>query len=192
MTITFSIFRLCRLLFLYAAFSPFFFVQAQHKKKNLFYDREKTKLQAVYYVLGNNQNVIDSIYEEYYDNGQLRSRGNYRMNKPIGLWEYFHENGALRMKGEIQDFLQKCPFESVSVFQPSLLLGNRAEFRLGEKIGSFFMKLFSFLLIGNLRQYKPIQSEAVAIAMFIIAQKDNKGFYAIESDSIQEIANKKS
>ena len=104
MTITFSIFRLCRLLFLYAAFSPFFFVQAQHKKKNLFYDREKTKLQAVYYVLGNNQNVIDSIYEEYYDNGQVRSRGNYRMNKPIGLWEYFHENGALRMKGEIQDF----------------------------------------------------------------------------------------
>jgi len=103
-TITFSIFRLCRLLFLYAAFSSFFFAQAQHKKKNLFYDREKTKLQAVYYVLGNNQNVIDSIYEEYYDNGQLRSRGNYRMNKPIGLWEYFHENGALRMKGEIQDF----------------------------------------------------------------------------------------
>jgi hypothetical protein len=31
-----------------------------------------------------------------------------------------------------------------------------------------------------------------AEAMFIIAQKNNKGFYSIESDSIQEIANKKS
>jgi antitoxin component YwqK of YwqJK toxin-antitoxin module len=77
---------------------------AQHKQKTRFYDREKTKLQVVYYVLGNNQNVIDSLYEEYFYNGQLRSRGNYKMNKPVGLWEYFYENGALRMKGEIQEF----------------------------------------------------------------------------------------
>lgn len=101
-------------------------------------------------------------------------------------------NFYLRTKGEIQDFLKGCLFESVSVFQPSLLLGNRKEFRLGEKIGAFFMKLFSFIFIGNLKKYKPIQSEAVAKAMFIIAQKNYKGFHIIESDSIQEIANKKS
>ena len=101
-------------------------------------------------------------------------------------------NFYMKTKGEIQDFLKKCSFEGVSIFQPSLLLGNRTEFRLGEKIGTFFMKLFSFLLIGNLTKYKPIQSEAVAKAMFIIAQKNNKGFHIIESDSIQEIANKKS
>jgi len=101
-------------------------------------------------------------------------------------------NFYLKTKGEIEDFIKKYPFESVSVFKPSLLLGNRNEFRLGEKIGIFFMKLFSFLLIGNLRKYKPIQSKAVANAMFIIAQKNNKGFHTIESDSIQEIANKKS
>ena len=101
-------------------------------------------------------------------------------------------NFYFKTKGEIQDFLKRCPFESVFVFQPSILLGNRAEFRLGEKIGIFFMRLFSFMLIGNLSKYKPIQSEAVAKAMFVIAQKDNKGFYTIESDSIQEMANKKS
>lgn len=101
-------------------------------------------------------------------------------------------NFYLKTKGEIQDFLKKCLFENVSVFQPSLLLGNRKEFRLGEKIGAFFMKLFSLLFIGNLKKYKAIQSEAVAKAMFIIAQKNYKGFHIIESDSIQEIANKKS
>jgi uncharacterized protein YbjT (DUF2867 family) len=100
-------------------------------------------------------------------------------------------NFYLKTKGEIQDFLKDCNFESVSVFQPSLLLGKRKEFRLGEKIGTFFMKLFSILLIGNLKKYKAIQSEAVAKAMFIIAQKNYKGFHIIESDSIQEIANKK-
>lgn len=101
-------------------------------------------------------------------------------------------NFYLKTKGEIQDFLKNCNFESVSVLQPSLLLGNRTEFRLGEKIGAFFMKLFSFLLIGNLKKYKPIKSEAVAKAMFTSAQKNYKGFHIIESDEIQEIANKKS
>lgn len=101
-------------------------------------------------------------------------------------------NFYFKTKGEIQDFLINCKFESVTVLQPSLLLGDRKEFRFGEKIGSFFMKLFSFLLIGNLKKYKPIQSEDVARAMFISAQKNNIGFHIIESDEIQEIANKKS
>jgi uncharacterized protein YbjT (DUF2867 family) len=101
-------------------------------------------------------------------------------------------NFYLKTKGEIQDFLKNCAFESISILQPSLLLGNRTEFRLGEKMGVYFMKLFSFLFIGNLKKYKAIQSEAVAKAMFIIAQKNYKGFQIIESDSILEIANKKS
>lgn len=101
-------------------------------------------------------------------------------------------NFYLKTKGEIQDFLKNCAFKSISILQPSLLLGNRTEFRLGEKMGVYFMKLFSFLFIGNLKKYKAIQSEAVAKAMFIIAQKNYKGFQIIESDSIQEIANKKS
>ena len=101
-------------------------------------------------------------------------------------------NFYLKTKGEIQDFLKNCTFESISILQPSLLLGNRTEFRLGEKMGVYFMKLFSFLFIGNLKKYKAIQSEAVAKAMFIIAQKNYKGFQIIESDSILEIANKKS
>jgi len=101
-------------------------------------------------------------------------------------------NFYLKTKGEIQDFLKNCAFESISILQPSLLLGNRTEFRLGEKMGVYLMKLFSFLFIGNLKKYKAIQSEAVAKAMFIIAQKNYKGFQIIESDSILEIANKKS
>jgi uncharacterized protein YbjT (DUF2867 family) len=101
-------------------------------------------------------------------------------------------NFYLKTKGEIQDFLKNCNFESISVLQPSLLLGNRKEFRLGEKIGSFFMKLFSFLFIGSIKKYKPIQAEDVAKAMFSIAQKSHKGFHILESDTIQEIANKKS
>ena len=97
-------------------------------------------------------------------------------------------NFYLKTKGEIQDFLKNCNFESISVLQPSLLLGNRKEFRLGEIIGTFFMKLFSFLLIGNLQKYKPIESKIVAQSLFKIAQQNKKGFTIYESNLIQNIA----
>ena len=98
-------------------------------------------------------------------------------------------NFYLKTKGEIQDFLKDCNFESVSVLQPSLFLGNRTEFRLGEKVGAFFMKTLSFLLLGNLKKYKPIEGKTVAKVLLKIAQKNNKGFKIYESDAIQEIGN---
>ena len=98
-------------------------------------------------------------------------------------------NFYLKTKGEIQDFLKDCDFESVAVLQPSLLLGNRTEFRLGEKVGAFFMKTFSLLFVGNLKKYKPIESKTVAKALLKIAQTNNKGFKIYESDAIQKIGN---
>ena len=98
-------------------------------------------------------------------------------------------NFYLKTKGEIQDFLKDCNFESVAVLQPSLLLGNRTEFRLGEKVGAFFMKSLSFLFLGNLKKYKPIEGKTVAKALLKIAQKNDTGFKIYESDVIQEIGN---
>ena len=98
-------------------------------------------------------------------------------------------NFYLKTKGEIQDFLKDCSFESVAVLQPSLLLGNRTEFRFGEKIGAFLMKTLSFLFLGNLKKYKAIEGETVAKALLAIAQANNSGFKIYESDVIQEIGN---
>ncbi|WP_264565084.1 NAD(P)H-binding protein [Flavobacterium sp. N3904] len=96
-------------------------------------------------------------------------------------------NFYLKTKGEIENLLKTLALEQISILRPSLLLGNRTEFRLGEKIGAFFMKAFSFMFVGNLRKYKPIESATVAKALFAIAQQNNKGFTIYESDSIQEI-----
>jgi uncharacterized protein YbjT (DUF2867 family) len=98
-------------------------------------------------------------------------------------------NFYLKTKGEIQDYLRNCSFESVAVLQPSLLLGNRTEFRLGEKVGEFFLNAFSFVFQGNLKKYKPIEGKIVSKALLRIAQKNSKGFKIYESDAIQEIGN---
>ncbi|MBX9887339.1 MAG: NAD(P)H-binding protein [Flavobacteriaceae bacterium] len=98
-------------------------------------------------------------------------------------------NFYLKTKGEIQSFLKNSSFDSVSIVQPSLLLGDRKEFRFGEQVGAIVMKIFSFLLIGSLKKYKPIHGDTVAKALFTVAQKSKKGFTIYESDLIEQLGN---
>ena len=51
------------------------------------------------------------------------------------------------------------------------------------------MKTLSFLFLGNLKKYKPIEGKTVAKALLKIAQINNTGFKIYESDVIQEIGN---
>ena len=96
-------------------------------------------------------------------------------------------NYYMKTKGEIEDFLKVTTFKSVGIMQPSLLLGNRKEFRFAEKIGGAVMKLLSFAFVGPLAKYKAIESTTLANAMFIIAKNDKPGFTVYQSDEIQEI-----
>ena len=96
-------------------------------------------------------------------------------------------NFYLKTKGEIEQFIINSNIEIVSIFRPSILSGNREEFRLGEKFGLMLMKVFSFLFIGNLKKYKPIASETVAQGMFAAAQKNKLGVSIYESDSIKNL-----
>jgi uncharacterized protein YbjT (DUF2867 family) len=92
-----------------------------------------------------------------------------------------------RVKGETEDAIAALPFVSVSIFRPSLLLGERAEFRLGERIAEPVMKALSFLLIGSLRKYRAIEARTVAAAMIEVAKAQPKGVNVYESDRIQEV-----
>ena len=92
-----------------------------------------------------------------------------------------------RVKGEIEEAVSKLPLEGVHIFRPSLLLGDRKEFRLGEKIGELGMKTFSFAMSGPFRKYRPIEARAVARAMVSVAKENRSGINVYESDKIQAI-----
>jgi uncharacterized protein YbjT (DUF2867 family) len=94
----------------------------------------------------------------------------------------------LKTKGQLQSFLKSTTFKSVAILQPSLLTGNRDEFRLGEKIGEIVGKLFSFAFIGSLKKYKPIEAKTVADAMMTIAIKNNNGYKIYHSDQLELLA----
>lgn len=89
-------------------------------------------------------------------------------------------NFYLRLKGEVEDAVQQFPIDSVSIFRPSILLGKRAENRPGEKIGQVVMTLFSFLLLGSLKKYKPAKASMVAAAMIRQAKRAVKGRFIYE------------
>jgi len=93
-----------------------------------------------------------------------------------------------RVKGEIEQAIRELSYESFCVFRPSLLLGQRAEFRPGETIGKIVMSMANPFLFGSVRKYRAIRAETVARAMVVSALTDDKGAKTLESDQIARLA----
>lgn len=68
-----------------------------------------------------------------------------------------------KVKGETEEDLKAFHFAYLGLFRPSLLLGNRTEFRLGEQVASFFMKPLVWLKLA--KNIRPIYDYQVAKAM---------------------------
>ena len=82
-----------------------------------------------------------------------------------------------RVKGELEDALRTLPYRSVTIVRPSLLLGDRGEFRLGEQIA----KGFGWLVPGK---FKPVSATRVAEVLVTAAREDTPGMRIIESNEI--------
>jgi hypothetical protein len=76
---------------------------------------------------------------------------------------------------------------SIVFLRPSILLGNRNEFRLGEIIGKIIIQLLGFLLLGKNRKYRGIRAMKVAKAMLNIAKNNTKGIRILESNEIEKL-----
>ena len=94
-----------------------------------------------------------------------------------------------RIKGELERDLTGLGLPSLHIFQPSLLLGDRSEFRFGEKIASLLSPIYSPLMLGPLKKYKPVKARKVAYAMYVIGQTDLAGPFTYPSNQIHEIRN---
>jgi len=87
-----------------------------------------------------------------------------------------------QVKGKLEDALQSLNYDTLHIFRPSLLLGNRTEQRTGEDTAKIFYKLFGFLIP---KKYKAIESDRVARAMLVHAKAQKKGFFLHESAEMQ-------
>ena len=85
-----------------------------------------------------------------------------------------------RVKGELEDAVLALPYRSITIARPSLLLGPRAEHRLGEQIG----RRLAFLAPPK---YRPVDAHAVAAVLVRAAKDDAPGRRIIESREIRAL-----
>ena len=86
-----------------------------------------------------------------------------------------------KVKGETESELSKLNYRAISIFQPSLLLGDRNEQRFGEDISKTLMTTFDFLIP---KKYKAIEAKKVAAAMLYSSLQNKPGVHIFESDKI--------
>jgi len=82
-----------------------------------------------------------------------------------------------RLKGELEDALSLLNYRSLTIARPSVLIGDRADPRLSEKIA---WKL-SFI---TPRKYKPVRGANVAKALVNAARDDVPGLRIIQNDEM--------
>lgn len=98
------------------------------------------------------------------------------------------KNFYLRTKGELEQELAKLPFRAVHILRPSLLMGKRDEFRLGEVIGMTVAPALDLLTLGKLRRYHSVHAQMVGRAMVAAAKQGIAGSHVYEYRQIVSLA----
>ena len=88
-----------------------------------------------------------------------------------------------RLKGETDEAVKQSGPKTIHILRPSLLLGERKEFRLEENIGKAVMTSLSFLIP---EKYKAIQGKNVAKFMLALAKKNDEGVFIHENREIRD------
>ena len=92
-----------------------------------------------------------------------------------------------RVKGEMETAVLAQQITNTYILQPSLITGNREEFRFGESFLNVIMTIFKPILhIGDLKRYLPIHPEKIAKCMVWLAN-NNFDSERIKSKKIQEL-----
>lgn len=84
-------------------------------------------------------------------------------------------------KGRLERAVMDMGFKSVNILRPSMLLGNRQEFRPGEEVGKYLARGFSFMLPAK---YRPIEAYAVAEKIINISKNPVRGVNIFEGEAL--------
>ncbi len=90
----------------------------------------------------------------------------------------------LRTKGDLEEKIKLLGFPNFVSVRPSFLLGERPEFRLGEKIGIVVAKLFRPLIP---RHYRGIEAEQVAKCLIQLANDGGSGTRIVENEVLLDM-----
>ncbi|TDR32532.1 NAD-dependent epimerase/dehydratase family protein [Hydromonas duriensis] len=90
-----------------------------------------------------------------------------------------------RVKGEVERKVIALKLPTTVIVRPSLILGERQERRVMERLAQSLAPLLNRFLIGPLKKYQAIHAEQVARALVSLAQKNYYGVRIVESDVLR-------
>lgn len=136
-----------------------------------YYDKEGNITASEFYKNGYllKKGVIDKkglyqgMWEEYYLNGKLKSKGAYKNGKKVGPWEYYFTNGKIEQKGKY-DSNGRVSGEWNWYYENGNLL-RREEFRRGVEDG----ELEEYMVDGKL----------ITKGEFFDGEKEGEWFYEL-------------
>jgi len=79
-----------------------------------------------------------------------------------------------RVKGQMEEGLIEIQLPHLFIYKPSLLTGDRGEFRLGERLSEGIFQLLNPLLVGPLKKMRSIEGKQLAFAMYNYAIHNTK------------------
>ncbi len=97
----------------------------------------------------------------------------------VSSWIYYS-----KVKGETERDLISLDFESTIIIRPSLLIGDRKEYRRGEIMAERMSQYFGFLYIGPMSKYKPVRAKNVAFRLIENTKTTSNKVVFIESQNI--------
>jgi uncharacterized protein YbjT (DUF2867 family) len=93
----------------------------------------------------------------------------------------------LKTKGQMEAGVAGAGLGSAYILRPSVLAGERDEYRLAERVANRVLAVIGPIMDGPLRKYRAVHTKTVAKAMLVCADRAAPGIHIVESDAIQEL-----
>lgn len=89
-----------------------------------------------------------------------------------------------RTKGEMEENVRNAYSGNLHILRPSLLLGDRKDFRFSERVLILLSPVYSILLLGGLKKYQPVAADQVVKTMYLLAEKKLSAGLILENQDI--------
>lgn len=90
-----------------------------------------------------------------------------------------------RVKGKMEQKLIDLHMPALHIYRPSFIEAKRNEVRTGERMALIVFKLFSWMMVGKMKRYKPIKAADIARFMLKQSLTQSKGVFVWNSEKMQ-------
>jgi len=87
----------------------------------------------------------------------------------------------------MEEGVARAGVPSTYILRPSLLDGEREDFRLAEEVGNRALRLINPIMFGPLRRYRSVRTQTVSAAMLACGERGEPGVHIIESEVVQDL-----